>query len=188
MSKLLPLAAIVAQQKIREDAQLKSFYLELLQKISSLSGKARVDFCRNEIDKYISYENNFSCKKGCAHCCYHLISLSSSEAADLPKLSRIQKENMEFQIQYLDFETEWKIVPKEFRRCVYLDESNSCSVYEKRPLVCRSTLVSGPSENCQLEGTKQIEPIYNTKANLVMLAFYTVEEAKPFAYALKELN
>lgn len=190
MSKLLPLAAIVAQQKIRQDNELKAFYLDLLEQVSSLTGQARVDFCRSEIDKYIKLENesNFSCRKGCSHCCYHLISLSSNEVGDLPKLNSEQNEIINFQIQYLDYETQWNIVPTEFRRCVFLDDNNSCSVYEKRPLVCRSTLVSSPSENCKLEGTNEIEPIYNTKANLVMLAFYTVEDAKPFAYALKEVN
>lgn len=188
MSRALPLGAIVAQQKLRDDSDLKEFYLALLKHMGELSSSDRVFFARQKIDEFNSKitEDEFSCHKGCAHCCHHLISLASSEAKDFPKLNETQKETTDFQMQYLEFETEWRVVPNEFRRCVFLDENNACSIYQQRPLVCRSTFVTSKNENCDLIENKEIKPLYNTQANLVMLAFYTLEEGLPMAAILKD--
>lgn len=84
--------------------------------------------------------------------------------ASSPNLERLQKQKNFFQNhQRIEYEE---------RACVYLVDGE-CSVYEKRPLICRLTHVSSEPDNCHFENEeKPIEHLPVTKAALVVGAFY----------------
>lgn len=190
MFKTLPLGAIIAQKKTRSNRQLKELLFVTLKELSSLTPKQKVNYVREKVDFYLSYANTekVSCYKGCSHCCHHLIHLSKDEAQSLPNLHEKQKHRLNDQTTHLEEGKDWSDLDKPKRACVYLDDANSCSVYEKRPLVCRITHVTSPNDNCDLETDLDIEPLFEDKANTIVLAYYTLEENHSMPKLLKELK
>ncbi len=77
------------------------------------------------------------------------------------------------------FVSDWSTLEKTKRRCIFLNEDDACSKYEDRPLVCRITQVTSPADNCDLKKNLEIEPFFEDKANIIVLAYYTVEESFP---------
>lgn len=58
------------------------------------------------------------------------------------------------------------------RACIYLKDGQ-CSVYERRPFICRLTHVSSEPESCHYENDKTpIEHLPVTRAALLVGAFY----------------
>ncbi|MFA7613602.1 MAG: YkgJ family cysteine cluster protein [Candidatus Caldatribacteriota bacterium] len=84
------------------------------------------------------------CKKGCAHCCHNEVSVTEDEI-DLI----IQKANPIIDKDLLKKQKEnFSKLSYEERKCVFLDENNSCSIYPHRPSVCRTNAVIGEPEQC----------------------------------------
>jgi Fe-S-cluster containining protein len=122
------------------------------------------------------------CRKGCAVCCYYLVSLSVPEAFRLMKevmvmssnvredvmasclnmttglqkyLSRYYMLNKSQKADNLDYYQVKEISDWYFRQqwpCPFLC-NNVCTIYEQRPIVCREHMVAGSSLTCQTDGT-----------------------------------
>ena len=109
-----------------------------------------------------------SCTKGCSHCCYMLNTIAPVEAViavssllhgkrtgtpgGVARWERFEtrvKELLPGQVKAVlrddaRIETWWA----ERRRCVFLDDDNTCSVYEHRPGSCRTHVVSSNPDEC----------------------------------------
>lgn len=95
---------------------------------------------------------NASCKKGCAHCCKIEVRCTDTEVEII--MDHLEKTGDLFdedEIGYLQKQSEIpdaEYVLSRERDCVFLDDNNECSIYEVRPMACRTYLVASPPEDC----------------------------------------
>ena len=114
-----------------------------------------------------------NCNKGCAYCCYMKVDITSEEAKliiDYCKLNQIP-----IDIDYLTAQTEdFNSIKYADRKCMFLDDDNSCRIYEYRPMACRKlNVVSDPSD-CDTEinpGTR-VAKMTDPGAEIVACAVY----------------
>lgn len=172
MKRDLPHVVRMAQIQARTDDQLKSQLFSHLRKLSEFqTNEEKLSWVHSEVERLLSDSTKETrCLKGCHYCCFHPIALSSLEMEEIaklassPNLDRLQKQKNFFQNH--------RPIEYEARACVYLVDGE-CSVYEKRPLICRLTHVSSAPENCHFENEeKPIEHLPVTQAALVVGAFY----------------
>lgn len=96
------------------------------------------------------------CKKGCAHCCKTgQYPCSELEFRYLQlgffKIPLIEQQGVIKRIQALKAEYQKVEDKKEFKHtCPFLDENNLCTIYEYRPLICRTfgLLTITPKNSC----------------------------------------
>ncbi|TNF27010.1 MAG: YkgJ family cysteine cluster protein [Deltaproteobacteria bacterium] len=172
MRRDLPHVVRQAQIAARADDELKEQLKFNLRKISEFSSEIeRIQWVRNEVDRFLEESTSESkCLKGCHFCCFHPIALSTIEMKDIQK-ERVDPEFQRLKKQKEHFENQTDI-SYEDRACIYLKEGE-CSVYDKRPLICRLTHVSSNPEDCHFENDqKPIQHLPVTKAALVVGAFY----------------
>jgi Fe-S-cluster containining protein len=105
-----------------------------------------------------------SCAKGCGYCCHLEVETTLGDAERLAQY--IIENNISFDEAALKEQASrermdkiWKrgFVPE--NRCVFLDENNSCRVYEARPSICRKHMVVSPVEDCYMPGANPITRI-----------------------------
>lgn len=94
-----------------------------------------------------------SCSKGCAHCCYIQVSTTEWEA-DLI-LDYMKHYNLEFEPKDIERlkkqavckdDSDYILSPD--RKCVFLQDDNSCGIYEVRPSTCRNYYVFNDPSEC----------------------------------------
>lgn len=102
-----------------------------------------------------------TCSQGCSHCCKQTaIMIDEVDALLLSQVTGRQMEKPDYRsIQ------NFKGIP-----CVFLDTtSNSCSVYEHRPLTCRiSTSVDDPKK-CETEEFRQMVELNSALTEILLL-------------------
>lgn len=125
-----------------------------------------------------------TCQAGCGACCKQLVPISVPEALDiqdfintLPEerreviLERFRRALETFEetgfinrlkrVTELNSEDRLRLGLDYFKLgvdCPFLEEG-SCSVYERRPLVCREYLVTSPAVNCQNPSPETIQSV-----------------------------
>jgi len=93
-----------------------------------------------------------TCKKGCAFCCHIEVKTTITEAEII--MDRMEQQNEPFTEDELAMlERQSKLSSEEYsfnpdRACVFLTDDNECSIYDIRPLACRTYLVATPPEHC----------------------------------------
>lgn len=172
MKRFLPHVVRQAQLLTRNNVELKAYLFDSLKRISDFpSEDEKLKWIQEEVDQLINEEVSSSqCQKGCSYCCYHPISLSQEESKYISSLKpEVHQERLKKQRDHFKNSTP---ISYEDRACVYL-EGGHCSVYERRPLICRLTHVSSIPSNCHLENsTLPIQHLPLTKAALLVGAYY----------------
>lgn len=102
-------------------AEKFSYYRQLLQK---------VDLKFDEIHQ--RHTQKMNCRQGCHSCCLPGLSVSTLEASYIANFLRTHKD---VDASCADIE---KRDPFNGSRCSFLDATGGCSIYEVRPIVCRS--------------------------------------------------
>lgn len=113
-----------------------------------------------------------SCKNGCGFCCHINVDITLDEAELL--LERAKEINYPIDWKMIDAQAQvgsenWKyLVPKQ-KKCVFLNEANSCSVYEYRPASCRKHMVLSDPKMCdgEVNPTGKILKVTNTYAEII---------------------
>jgi len=89
-----------------------------------------------------------SCKKGCAFCCHINVDVTDPEAALIAQHCR--EKNIKVDVNYLHERLrnrKMEVALSKAAACVFL-KNNECSIYEVRPLACRSYLVVNEPQYC----------------------------------------
>ena len=88
---------------------------------------------------HFNEHQNVACGKGCSHCCHFPIQLMPQDLESFVTALK-EKQSTEQLNDTLDALRHQQSLrqPPFFRApCAFLDENNSCTVYENRPLACR---------------------------------------------------
>lgn len=101
-----------------------------------------------------------ACRKGCAHCCHQLVTVTMPEAIDLYLAAMENRFLVSRVSQWCDAQAlaigrgmtsrQWF---KTGQRCVFLTDANDCAVYERRPFPCRTLVALDTADNCRPEAT-----------------------------------
>ncbi len=128
-----------------------------------------------------NYPNDFAkiqCRKGCAFCCYQNVDVTFDEATLLIETVQIDWPAVEAQAL---FET------NRSKRCVFLQEDNTCGVYENRPASCRKYLVVSAPSKCDLnnpENSGDVEVLGLRDPEVIASAAMNVSDSGPMATML----
>lgn len=103
-----------------------------------------------------------TCKQGCSHCCQQsVIMIDQADAVVLASAT-----GREMSIPDPNDKRNYRGVP-----CVFLDTTtNSCTVYEHRPMTCRISLSADVPYKCKTEEHRQmviIESVYSQMVQLI---------------------
>ncbi|WP_413288633.1 YkgJ family cysteine cluster protein [Bdellovibrio sp. HCB337] len=121
------------------------------------AGPARAFKLQELVDREIAQQGEnikVSCFKGCSACCHMEVEVTSDEAEALADLvtqgHTIDRERLQkLSLRALQ-DRKWKEGMKNSEnRCVFLSTEGSCSIYEKRPVMCRRHSVTSPAKNCE---------------------------------------
>ncbi len=84
-------------------------------------------------------ESDFACAACCAACCHTWLSVSTVEADEVrAALSALPPQTRAQVRQRGEREQQRALNEDEVPRCAMLDDDDRCSIYEARPLVCRT--------------------------------------------------
>lgn len=141
--------AAMMHETSREYEQLfTNFCSQILSEISELEDASEImTLCVKRIEetilaflKHIPAPSVISCKKGCHYCCSFTIFCPPQVVVAIAHHIRVTIPEDEQQLlrQKLAGDIAVRNTPMKRARCPFLDETNACSIYEKRPLACRS--------------------------------------------------
>jgi Fe-S-cluster containining protein len=158
------------------------FILDKISRVSSPIKRARivhraVDEFNVEVFAHPLVQQFSPCKVGCSGCCHTQVSVTSDEAELLAE--RI-KEGLQINLDRLELQSKVSEESNTFyqlsysdRRCVFLDDSDACSIYEDRPSVCRTNAVLGDAKQCLVSGeTQQLRLVKTSKADMAIYASF----------------
>ncbi|NVO00977.1 MAG: YkgJ family cysteine cluster protein [Geobacteraceae bacterium] len=112
-----------------------------------------------EIAAYAASGGTIHCAKGCGGCCTLAVNCTAPEALlignslDKPQLERLDRYIQRLKAKLssaIDLKSYLRIHRKELGGCPFLEES-SCTVYDSRPLSCRSLLSTKESHWCSAD-------------------------------------
>lgn len=139
------------------DNLFTSLSLQIYQNIARLTAHDEiVEACLQETEsaitlfqKHIPHTSRIACQKGCSHCCYFpvtsppqfigIIAKKLKEEFSKDDLNSLKKEMQKYITSRED--------PTSRLKCPFLRESNTCNIYDHRPLACRS-FTSADSREC----------------------------------------
>lgn len=90
--------------------------------------------------KHFPDNSTVACKKGCHFCCFFSIECPPQVLVDITRYLKatLSPEKQQKIRQKLSLDISRRQPPLQRAPCPFLDKSGTCSIYEKRPLACRS--------------------------------------------------
>lgn len=133
------------------------FGSQLLSEIEELDNVSEImDLCIERTEQTLAtFQNHFpsstviACRKGCHHCCAFAIECPPLVVLDIAHhlKSTLSLEEQHLLCRKLEQNIAERKPPLHRAGCPFLDTDNSCSIYQKRPLACRS-FSSPNAANC----------------------------------------
>ncbi len=131
-----------------------------------------------------------SCTRGCSACCHLEVEITKDEGELLALLvldgHPIDFDRLKAQAARKRKSEAWERRQASENRCVFLDGTDSCGVYESRPSVCRKALVTTPAAYCSDPGQAPL-PILIPLAELIISTALSLPE-NPFTSISKSLS
>lgn len=118
------------------------------------------EFTNRWLDSYQASGKKIFCKKGCSGCCSLAVHTTFPEARNIAEsLPAQQTEKLEGYIEALkglvsdlvDLKTYLKTHRQQIGPCPFLDDNGTCTIYDQRPLSCRSLLSTRPAGWCTVD-------------------------------------
>lgn len=117
--------------------ELMNKNIQSLRSLKTLGENAEAFFTK----VFEKHSNQFSCARGCSKCCYVDLSVFSIEAFFIEEwfsnLSQSKKEQLQSLWQNASEKMGENAAGEKNPACVFLVDEN-CSIYESRPLICRT--------------------------------------------------
>lgn len=118
------------------------------------------------------------CHKGCSACCHSQVSVTEEEAFLLAQhiaaKVEIDVDQLLRQARCGDDAAKFFKLTYNEKKCVFLDQSGSCKVYEDRPSVCRTNAVIGNSSQCfdNIQRKGKVQLVKTPQSNMAIAAAY----------------
>lgn len=122
------------------------------------------------------------CKKGCTDCCHTQASITNEEAdllvSKIHDGLEIDEKRLKIQMEAKNDSTAFFKIKFEDRKCIFLSQDGSCSVYEDRPSVCRTNAVIGDASQCNTRDSVQKTRLVKTpKSDIAIYALFEKAES-----------
>lgn len=86
-----------------------------------------------------------ACRKGCSHCCHIAVAIPHIEADEIAERIGVPRQTVPHTYKFKDFPYGYS------RPCTFLNEKGLCSIYEHRPMACRTHYSLAPDASmCEL--------------------------------------
>lgn len=182
--KLLPAVAARTFKTLGHLKEYSRIYREVKKKLKRLVDPIeRVEYLYGKVEEYNNevfadpvVSQFIQCKKGCSMCCHTQVSVSNDEAvllADLIKNGqKIDWQRLHKQKEAGNSNSKYYQLSYQDRACVFLDDEGACSIYENRPMVCRTNNVVSDPKNCDTRVVEKptISLINTYKSDIVVYA------------------
>jgi uncharacterized protein len=174
---------------------ISSFVVEQLNKVAEAITRAQmvhqmVDEFNQEIFSHPLVQELSPCKAGCSACCHTQVSVTEDEAELLAQRVRegvkINSFKLKLQMQAANDSGAYFQMKYQDRRCVFLNDEGSCTVYNDRPSVCRTNAVLGAATQCDTSVSIQpVRLVKTPKSDIVIHAsFVHARESGALPYML----
>jgi Fe-S-cluster containining protein len=130
-----------------------------------------------------------SCGKGCSFCCFQQVDISDDEATLITEYTREIGKEIDYDMLQKQFATkDYGTLPLKERKCIFLDDMDSCSIYEHRPSACRKLVVVNDPALCDTEKNKgaEVKRLVSLEAEVVTSASLNFRESGSMAKMLIE--
>jgi uncharacterized protein len=181
----VPAIARKSFEELRQQSvfiNIVNFVVEHLSRLSSLVVRARlvhemVDEFNKDVFSHPLVKELSPCKQGCSACCHTQVSVTADEADLLVQRIEagmaINQNRLRAQMATKDDAREFFKLSYEDRKCIFLDNTGSCSVYDDRPSVCRTNAVLGSADQCKTgDAQGEMRLVKTSKADMVIYAAY----------------
>ena len=171
----LPAVAVRTYNTFKEDSGFRKLLKQMGKKLQKLRDPIkRARFVHRKIDIELdklfedeSVQKLVSCKQGCSACCHTQVAVTEDEAALLAEIVNnghpIDWTKMFVQANVENSSKEFFQLPYSMRSCIFLDKAGSCTIYEDRPVVCRTNYVVSSPDLCVIEnGNEPTVKLLNT--------------------------
>lgn len=106
------------------------------------------DMVKN-VQQASGWDEEISCKKGCSFCCHDEINITDWEAIRI--LNHIEEYKPDLELLKKQNEAEdFRKLPWVDQKCSLLNKDGTCSIYENRPLICRTHNSTDDPQLCHL--------------------------------------
>ena len=150
-----------------------------------------VDEFNKDVFNHPIVKQSSPCTKGCSACCHTQVSITDDEADVL--VLRINEglevdlERLKAQSKARNDSNEYFKISFEERKCIFLDDSGACRIYEDRPSVCRTNAVLGEADQCNtsdsIQPTRLVRTQQSDMAIFASFLFARSSGALPFMIA-----
>jgi len=146
-----------------------------------------VDEAIGQMKKKDANAPNIKCARGCSGCCHLHVTVTRPEAEIALEAADdvewpLDLERMRDQAKARTDE-DWRQLPHEARRCLFLTDAGACAIYEYRPLACRRYFVVSDPADCDSLNRpgQQVQQLVDAHAEIASSAALEVFESGTFA-------
>lgn len=143
-----------------------------------------IDYIRSYIKTVFNVPeitNTTSCKAGCYFCCHDKIFLSVVEKAYFKKYVKNIPDLK--QMKLLNDTKDFSKLPWIDKRCGFLSSANTCTIYNERPLVCRTHNSKDDPELCKIDENNKSgnhAQAYNIELQAMEIALMLMSDMNEF--------
>jgi Fe-S-cluster containining protein len=173
------------------------FVLEYKKAKKETNGISAANSFNNLVDELIDEQrstwikdgNNVTCGKFCSYCCKTVVHVSDDEAAlvlDLAKKNNhiIDRDKLKRQVEV---GYDWEKLPWKDRGCIFLDEKENCSIYERRPTACRKLFSCEDPKKCDTRVDGVVKRPTSVHAEIVASATMNATKTGSMAEMISQL-
>lgn len=159
---VMPAIAVRTFKLFKEESSFRKLIKQMTRKIQKINDPIkRAKFVHQKINQETSallanpdVRKYVQCKRSCSACCHTQVAITEDEAKLLAKLVKegnpIDWSRMFIQAEVGESTEKYYKLTYDQRKCIFLNSSGDCSIYEDRPSVCRTNYVVSDPKDCEV--------------------------------------